>query len=93
MSQALRHANLGKLYLRLATRWLALLAGIFCAWQNFATDAQAKIIHVEFADGKAAIDTAVAKLKIPRSYSEPYYNLRGHIDLVRTRLGSRELAV
>ena len=41
----------------------------------------------------AAIDTAVAKLKIPRSYSEPYYNLRGHIDLVRTRLGSRELAV
>ena len=56
MSQALRHSDPRKLDLRLATRLLALLAGIFCAWQNFATDAQAKITHVVFADGKAAID-------------------------------------
>ena len=37
----------------------------------------------------AAISDAVAALKVPRAYSEQYYNLRGHIDLVRTRLSTR----
>ena len=41
----------------------------------------------------AAISDAVAELKIPRAYREQYYNLRGHIDHVRTRLGARTLAV
>ena len=36
-----------------------------------------------------AIDDAVTRLSVPRAYSEPYYNLRAHIDLVRTRLTAR----
>jgi TRAP-type uncharacterized transport system substrate-binding protein len=40
----------------------------------------------------AAIDTAVADMAIPRAYSEPYYNLRGHIDMVRARISARTLA-
>ncbi len=46
------------------------------------------------AEGRelAAISDAVADLKIPRAYREQYYNLRGHIDLVRTRLAKRTLA-
>jgi TRAP-type uncharacterized transport system substrate-binding protein len=40
----------------------------------------------------AAIDLAVAELAVPRAYSEPYYNLRGHVDMVRARIGSRMAA-
>ena len=40
----------------------------------------------------AAIADAVAALKVPRAYREQYYNLRGHIDHVRTRLGTRAMA-
>lgn len=40
----------------------------------------------------AAIADAVAALKVPRAYREQYYNLRGHIDHVRTRLGARAMA-
>lgn len=36
-----------------------------------------------------AIERAVAMLDVPRAYSEPYYNLRGHVDMVRARMGSR----
>ncbi len=50
-----------------------------------ATPAQVR----ELAD----IDIAVADMAIPRAYSEPYYNLRGHIDMVRARISSRTLAV
>ena len=51
-----------------------------------ATSIDAQVRELELiADG-------VAKLKIPRAYSEPYYNLRGHIDMVRLRMGNRVLA-
>ena len=40
----------------------------------------------------AAINDAVAAMRIPRAYAEQYFNLRGHIDLVRTRLGLRPAA-
>jgi TRAP-type uncharacterized transport system substrate-binding protein len=49
-----------------------------------ATSAQVR----ELAD----IDKAVADMAVPRAYSEPYYNLRGHVDMVRARIGSRTLA-
>ena len=40
----------------------------------------------------AEINAAVAALKVPRAYAEQYFNLRGHIDLVRARLGTRPAA-
>ena len=36
-----------------------------------------------------AIHTAVSGINVPRAYSEQYYNLRGHIDMVRARLTNR----
>lgn len=56
MSEAPRHLGRGRLDLRRASRWLVCLAGFFCASPVFATGAQAKIAHVEFAEGAAAID-------------------------------------
>jgi TRAP transporter TAXI family solute receptor len=35
------------------------------------------------------ITSAVASLDVPRAYSEQYYNLRGHIDMVRARLSAQ----
>lgn len=40
----------------------------------------------------SVIADAVSALTVPRAYSEQYYNLRGHIDQVRQRLGTRALA-
>jgi TRAP transporter TAXI family solute receptor len=40
----------------------------------------------------ATIERAVAALQVPRAYSEPYFNLRGHVDMVRARIGSRPAA-
>ncbi len=37
----------------------------------------------------ATIEQAVAALNVPRAHSEPYYNLRGHIDMVRARMSAR----
>lgn len=39
------------------------------------------------------IDEAVAGLPIPIGHSEQYYNLRGHIELVRRKLGGRVASV
>lgn len=35
------------------------------------------------------IDTAVARIRVPLNYSDQYYDLRQHIELVRQRLASR----
>ena len=40
----------------------------------------------------AAITDGVSGFKVPRAYAEQYFNLRGHIDMVRARLGSRPAA-
>ena len=37
----------------------------------------------------AAITDGVSAFKVPRAYAEQYFNLRGHIELVRSRLGNR----
>ena len=36
----------------------------------------------------AKINDAVAAMHVPRAYSEQYYNLRGHVDMVRARMGA-----
>ncbi len=36
----------------------------------------------------ARINDAVAALNVPRAYSEQYYNLRGHVDMVRARMST-----
>ena len=46
-----------------------------------STDAQSREL--------AAINDAVSALKLPRAYSEPYFTLRGHIDMVRYRIAGR----
>jgi hypothetical protein len=35
------------------------------------------------------IDTAVSRIRVPLNFSDQYYDLRSHIDLVRQRLGAR----
>ena len=40
----------------------------------------------------SAITDGVSAFKVPRAYAEQYFNLRGHIDMVRARLGSRPAA-
>ena len=35
------------------------------------------------------IDSAVSKIKVPLAYSDQYYDLRQHIELVRQRLEGR----
>ncbi len=40
----------------------------------------------------AKINEAVAALHVPRAYSEQYYNLRGHVDMVRARMGTGGVA-
>ena len=39
------------------------------------------------------IDRAASRIRVPVTYSDQFYNLRGHIDLVRQRLQSQEVAL
>ena len=39
------------------------------------------------------IDRAASRIRVPVNFSDQFYNLRGHIDLVRQRLQSQEVAL
>ena len=49
-------------------------------------------VPIEQSRELSAITDGVSAFRVPRAYAEQYFNLRGHIDMVRARLGSRPAA-